>query len=79
MLADWQEVWHSPQPPVFAEASSSRELKVLILSIFKNLLVRKYITNLMYHISYGLSNIFIIFKGFFLRIEIIAFKILDSL
>ena len=33
MLADWQEVWHSPQPPFLADSQRLRELKVLILFI----------------------------------------------
>jgi hypothetical protein len=31
LLADWQEVWHSPQPPVFADLTRSLVAKVLIL------------------------------------------------
>jgi hypothetical protein len=29
--ADWQEVWHAPQPPVFRVFLRSRVLSVLIL------------------------------------------------
>jgi hypothetical protein len=31
LLADWQEVWHSPQPPFLADASRFLEFRVLIL------------------------------------------------
>lgn len=31
MLADWQDVWHSPQPPFLADSQRLRELNVLIL------------------------------------------------
>jgi len=33
LLADWQEVWHSPQPPFFADSQRFLELNVLILFI----------------------------------------------
>jgi hypothetical protein len=33
LQADWQDVWHSPQPPVFALFSRSRVAMVLILFI----------------------------------------------
>ena len=39
--ADWQDVWHSPQPPFLADSQRFLELKVLILFIrtpHKNLL-----------------------------------------
>src|SRR5699024_9775514 len=32
--ADWQEVWHSPQPPFLALSQRLRVLRVLICSIF---------------------------------------------
>ena len=32
--ADWQEVWHSPQPPFFALSQRLRVSMVLILFIF---------------------------------------------
>ena len=35
LQADWQEVWHSPQPPCFALAHRSRVSMVLILSIIR--------------------------------------------
>lgn len=31
LQADWQEVWHSPQPPVFADLTRSLVANVLIL------------------------------------------------
>ncbi len=31
--ADWQDVWHSPQPPFFALSQRLRVLRVLILFI----------------------------------------------
>jgi len=31
--ADWQDVWHSPQPPFFADSQRFLELNVLILFI----------------------------------------------
>jgi len=34
LQADWQEVWHSPQPPFLALAHISRVARVLILFIF---------------------------------------------
>jgi len=33
LQADWQEVWHSPQPPFFADAAMSLVAIVLILLI----------------------------------------------
>jgi hypothetical protein len=33
LQADWQDVWHSPQPPFFTEAVRSLVSIVLILSI----------------------------------------------
>jgi hypothetical protein len=33
LQADWQEVWHSPQPPFLALSHISRVSRVLILSI----------------------------------------------
>jgi len=33
LQADWQEVWHSPQPPVFTLSFKSRVAIVLILSM----------------------------------------------
>jgi hypothetical protein len=33
LQADWQEVWHSPQPPSFADLQRSRVAIVLILFI----------------------------------------------
>ena len=33
LQADWQEVWHSPQPPFLALSQSGRVFKVLILFI----------------------------------------------
>ena len=37
LQADWQEVWHSPQPPVTTLLVRSRVAIVLIRSIMKNL------------------------------------------
>ena len=37
MQADWQEVWHSPQPPVLTLLVRSRVAMVLIRSIIENL------------------------------------------
>ena len=34
LQADWQEVWHSPQPPFFALSHRLRVSMVLICSIF---------------------------------------------
>jgi len=34
LQADWQEVWHSPQPPFTALTHKSRVFKVLILLTF---------------------------------------------
>ena len=33
LQADWQEVWHSPQPPFLALSHRERVSRVLILSI----------------------------------------------
>ena len=33
LQADWQEVWHSPQPPFFLLSLRSRVFKVVILFI----------------------------------------------
>jgi hypothetical protein len=33
LQADWQEVWHSPQPPFFALSQRERVSRVLILSM----------------------------------------------
>ena len=38
LQADWQEVWHSPQPPFFALSHMSRVASVLILSLLGSLL-----------------------------------------
>jgi len=35
LQADWQEVWHSPQPPFLALSQRLRVSRVLILSITK--------------------------------------------
>ena len=35
MLADWQEVWHSPHPPFLAESARFLEFRVLILFMVK--------------------------------------------
>jgi len=43
LLADWQEVWHSPQPPFLADSQRFLELKVLILFIRTPHFVRKLI------------------------------------
>jgi len=37
LQADWQEVWHSPQPPFFALLHKSRVSKVLMCFISINL------------------------------------------
>jgi hypothetical protein len=41
LQADWQEVWHSPQPPFLALSHRERVSRVLILSIIhiSNLLI----------------------------------------
>ena len=41
LQADWQEVWHSPQPPFLALSQRLRVSRVLILSIIhiSNLLI----------------------------------------
>ena len=38
LQADWQDVWHSPQPPVLTDLLRSRVFKVTILFIVQNLL-----------------------------------------
>jgi len=43
LLADWQDVWHSPQPPFLADSQRLRELKVLILFIYKTPLSKNFI------------------------------------
>ena len=37
--ADWQEVWHSPQPPFFMDSFKSLVVKVLICFIKNSLLM----------------------------------------
>jgi len=48
LQADWQEVWHSPQPPFFA---LSQRLRVLIVLIFSMILSSVKI-DLLYYIIY---------------------------
>lgn len=43
LQADWQEVWHSPQPPFFLLSSRSRVFKVTILFIVLLLKIRFYV------------------------------------
>jgi len=42
LQADWQEVWHSPQPPFLQDLHRSRVFRVLILSMFKSPLSIEY-------------------------------------
>ena len=39
LQADWQEVWHSPQPPFFMDSFRFLVVKVLMCFILKSLLI----------------------------------------
>jgi hypothetical protein len=54
LQADWQEVWHSPQPPVISLCRRSRVSMVLILFIFFHL-PDVYFQKLTYHNAVILS------------------------
>lgn len=60
LLADWHDVWHSPQPPFLADSQRLRELKVLILfkgsTSFLNISKLFYIINHTLSIYYGAVN-----------------------
>ena len=65
--ADWQEVWHSPQPPFFALSHRLRVFKVLICSILSPSIKRFLIYTLAYHIKgVNLRKRFLLVFGRFL-------------
>jgi hypothetical protein len=45
LQADWQEVWHSPQPPFFTLFARSRVSRVRILFMMISPLIKKIETN----------------------------------
>ena len=40
LQADWQDVWHSPQPPFFALSHKERVSNVLILSMILSPIIK---------------------------------------
>jgi hypothetical protein len=66
LQADWQEVWHSPQPPFFTLLTRLRVARVRILFIVLSPLGNDNLTGLLYRdlrlLSMGLGDF--IFSGF---------------
>jgi hypothetical protein len=46
LQADWQDVWHSPQPPFFALSQRFAVSRVLICSIFRSSVMFIYIKSI---------------------------------
>ena len=52
LQADWQEVWHSPQPPFFTVLAISFVSIVLILFILKDLRIFFYKNSIAYKVNF---------------------------
>lgn len=51
LQADWQEVWHSPHPPVLADFSRSRDTKVLILFTWNSTFLIVFYNTIVFNIA----------------------------
>jgi len=58
LQADWQDVWHSPQPPFCTDLFKSRVAIVLILLIFStSLKVKKFLSTISYTLTKGNNQV----------------------